>query len=370
VNFLVTSNAEIRVFKPIIESLLHNEAFVVNIVYLSHVKFDKDFEDIIVNINNVRITKSIYPILESIRWRKSIFVICLDFLFYPNFHKIGIEIIDYLNEKKLKTICMQHGGTQADNIIGQSTSRSKFHIVYGKFVYEELTRLNISEEKIFLTGNPSHDNIQSLKKENILKVLDFKDTLRERKIVLIATCLHTEYMDRENEIDLYRKYINKVYSSIDFKKYVLIVKMHPSDSIKPNIYFEELSRYPEYINSVKIIKPREKSLNFYECSIVSDLIISRSSTVIEEAIMLNKKVISFDLFHNGPSKFYKHLDDINIYKRILGLDADLRREIDIMVEQNIDNQNLNHNYTSLFTYKLDGKSNERVMDAFNEISKL
>lgn len=369
-NFLVTSNAEVRVFKPIIESLLDNNSCYLNVVYFSFAQFDIAFEKKITRSSNANVTKSVYTILESIKSEKSIFIICLDFLFYPNFHKVGIEIINYLNKSNKKTVCIQHGGTQKDNIIGQSTSRSKFQIVYGEYFYKKLIDSNISKNKLFITGNPWHDNILNIKKKDVVNTLGLKSFLKDRKVILLATCLHTEYMGRENEIELYRKYISKIYGSINFEKYVLIVKMHPSDGLRPNLYLEELIKFTNHDNSVKIIKHDENSLNFYECCIVSDLIISRSSTVIEEALMLNKKVISFDLFLDGPSKFYKHLENIEIYRKVIGQEANLKEEIKSLLNGKNENKISQSKLASLFTYKLDGKSRKRILDALIKISNL
>jgi hypothetical protein len=89
---------------------------------------------------------------------------------------------------------------------------------------------------------------------------------------------------------------------------------------------------------------------------------------MEEALMLNKKVISFDLFLDGPSRFYEHLENIESYKRVIGYESLLKEEIEKLLKNNI--QFSYSRLTNLFTYKLDGKSRKRIIDTFVKISNL
>jgi hypothetical protein len=365
-NFIITSTAEVRVFSPIIYYLIKNSSLNINIVFLLDFRFENKLLESISKSNKLRLTTSTLPLVFSLRNPNYINVICLDFI-NEKWHKLGVDIITYLKDNKAKTLCIQHGGSQNDNIVGHSNSVSTYQIVYGKKIFESLLDLGLNKNKVYLTGNPLHDHIKKIKINIVKDKLKKENFIIDKKIILIATCLFAEYDDRENSNELYIKYIRVIYDNLDFEKYKVIVKMHPNDKVEPNLYLEGVNNEIDS-NKLKIIFPNNKDFTFYELATVSDLIISRSSTVIEEGIFLGKKVISFDLFKDGPSNNLSHLNTFFNYKQVIYGDGVLKNTI----EELINNGNSLSYYDKaieLFTYKLDGKSNERIKDALLDILK-
>jgi UDP-N-acetylglucosamine 2-epimerase len=287
---------------------------------------------------------------------------------YKNHHALGIEIINYIKRHKGKTVCLQHGGTQFDYIRGQSTSESKYQIIFGEYIYNKLlSNKEIDKNNVFLTGNPLHDDI-FIQKKKYLNKFSFKH-LGNRKIITLITCLHTEYEYRDDPKQCYVDYINKIYSSIDFKKYYLVVNMHPNDSFNPNIYENQLVKLKINKSNVSIIKPNEFNCTIYDYMNISDLIISRSSTIIEEGLLLQKKIIAFDLFEDGPSKYYKHLEVYNTYKRIIGVETNLAEVIDKSFNEVISSSVNQKTIEQDFTFRFDGNSTKRIINAFIEIKE-
>ncbi|WP_296386322.1 CDP-glycerol glycerophosphotransferase family protein, partial [Winogradskyella sp.] len=177
-----------------------------------------------------------------------------------------------------------------------------------------------------------------------------------------------EYEDREDPEKCYLNYINKIYKSIDFSKCFLIIKMHPNDTVEPNIYKNQLKYFGIDEKEVLIIEPNNTT-NVYDYVNISDLIISRSSTIMEESLLLKKKIIAFDLFEDGPSKYYDHLKEYPSYRTVIGNNVDLAKEI----EMNFVNDSFNEDdYSKIvedFTYKLDNGSSQRILNVFKHLSE-
>lgn len=365
-NFLITSKAELRVFKPILNMLMDFNSIRAIVIYLNHTQYELNFEKKIKKSNNIKITHSIYPIIYSFNNKQTLNVICLDHQYYKKQHKQGIEIIDYINSLNGKTVCIQHGGIQKDNMTGQSTSESIFQIVYGQIMKNYLLDAGYNSSKIFISGNPLHDSLHKVNKERILNILTTKNILNNKKNILLATCLHTEYSYRIDEEESYKKYIKTIYENIDYNKYNLIIKMHPNDSTSPNIYENELIN--QNSDNIYIIKPDDSELTTYDYIFISDLVISRASTVIEESLIMNKKVIAFDLYEEGPSKHYSILHGINNYKRIVGDNINLQNEINLILNNNKNELSIFDDLVKEITYKLDGNSSNRVINSLIEIS--
>jgi hypothetical protein len=368
--FFINSNAEIRVFKPIINALINDETYHVDIILISNFsKFEVAFTRKLKQSNNVNITRSIYPIYRTRTLKKTLYIVCLDFLKYPRYHKSGIEVIQELNAIGLKTVCIQHGGIQKDNVAGQISSISKYQIVYGNYLKEALISNGKKEAHVFVTGNPLHDALVTLNTAHVKAQFESITNIENKKVILLATCMHTEYRGRdEDEILLYRKYLKKIYESIDSETCFLIIKMHPSDTIKPNLYQEELAHFSQLKAASVVIENNDDMPSFYQCALVSDLILSRSSTVIEEALLLGKNVISFDLFHDGPSIYYKHLETFKTYERVVGDTSDLEEKItSFLFEKPVkDPESIVDG--DLISYKFDGKAIERILTSFKEIA--
>lgn len=157
----------------------------------------------------------------------------------------------------------------------------------------------IEKDRIFINGLPRLDYLVDEK-------------LGEGKIKEF----YKEYPKRENKktilyVPTFRKDIDctdvvkKLIDSIDFKKYNLIIKLHPLD---------KSAEASEYTVS--------KKYNTFDLLKISDYIITDYSAVAFEASILNK-----------PLYFY--LYDVNDYKRTRGLNVNLFKEMNNATSTNI-----------------------------------
>ncbi|MGC9502629.1 UDP-N-acetylglucosamine 2-epimerase [Baaleninema sp.] len=294
-------------------------------------------------------------------------VVCLDHRMLYDFHQCGVDTVDRLKKFGVKTLSIQHGGTRRDSVAGLATTASDKFMVWGKRVERELVEeYGVDENRIRLVGNPLHDRLadidpQQVRERLVARYPQMAEKVESRKIVSVATCLHTEYKGYENEQELYRKYIRLLYKGLDFDRVLLLVKMHPNDSKTPNLYrdaAEELS----LSSDILVIEPEITELDVYGILSISDLLLTRCSTVAEEALMMGKKVVAFDLFEDGPSKGYKHLEEYGSYRTAYASPEDSLKEAVSAALFDRDAVDSRDKVTEDITYKLDGGSTDRAVD--------
>lgn len=297
-------------------------------------------------------------------------VFCLDHRRAYTYHFWGVDAVDTLKRFGVKTLSIQHGGTRADSVADLASAASDTVLVWGNRVYREITQKYGGDPKRFRpVGNPLHDRLTHLKADQALKTLvehypSLASQLPQKRLILLATTLQFEYASWTDEQSLYRQYLQHLYSSLDFSQYVLLVKMHPLDSLSPNLYREEIPN-TQVASSVVVIEPSVTELDVYSLLSVSELLITRASTVAEEALIMGRRVIAFDLMREGPSKNYKHLEEYSNYLTVYkDSPSSLREVIDtVMSQSTVKNTETDQSkIVRELTYRLDGKSAQRGTD--------
>jgi len=297
-------------------------------------------------------------------------IFCLDHRRAYAYHFWGVEAVDTLKRFGVKTLSIQHGGTRADSVADLASAASDTVLVWGNRIYREITERYGGDPKRFRpVGNPLHDRLTHIKVDQALKHLieydpSLSSQLPQKRLILLATTLQLEYASWANEQSLYRKYIRYLYDTIDFSKYILLIKMHPLDSLSPNLYREEIPN-TQVASSVVIIESSVTELDVYSLLTVSELLITRASTVAEEALIMGRPVITFDLMREGPSKNYKHLEDYGSYITVYpDSELNLREVIDTFMAD-FPTEKSHTNQSEIIhdlTYCLDGQSAQRGTD--------
>lgn len=297
-------------------------------------------------------------------------VFCLDHRELYKFHRCGVDTADQLRQFGVQTLSIQHGGTRKDSVKGLASTASDLMMVWGKRVERELVQdYGVDPQRVRVVGNPLHDVLNTLDSQAALATLQqcypqVQPQLPQKKIVVLAACLHTEYQGYGDEAQLYRQYIQHIYQSLDFSKVLLLIKMHPNDQRNPNLYQQAAQEFAD-LESVIVIEPEVTELSVYTLLSIADLLLTRSSTVAEEALMMGKQVVAFDLFEEGPSKGYKHLEEYGVYQTVY---AEPKLALKTQIEQMLGDENSDHSMeidlAAEFTYALDGQSTQR---AVNEI---
>jgi len=300
---------------------------------------------------------------------KKLVVLCLDHRKAYRYHFWGVDTADTLRRHGVKTLSIQHGGTRADSVEELASAASDIVLVWGKRVHREIIERYHGEPRKFqIVGNPLHDRLANIDKSQAkIKFTqhypELVAQLEQKQVILLATCLHTEYRGMENEMKMYQDYIRHVYNSIDFSRALLLVKMHPLDTLEPNIYLQNILS-SESEDNIVVVEPNKSDLDIYSLLSISDLLITRASTVAEEAMLMGKNVIAFDLVPDGPSKNYKHLEEYGTYTTVY---ADPNTKLaDTISAFLVSNTIINNKSSSLIeeelTYSLDGQSAPRAVD--------
>jgi hypothetical protein len=304
--------------------------------------------------------------------KNKLVVVCLDHQSQYEFHKCGVDTVNHLKATGVKTVCIQHGGTRSDSVAELSSSASDLILVWGRRVEREMHLLHhLPPERVRAVGNPLHDRLMTLDIDKTRALLTaqyphLQDSFTGKKILLLAACLHTEYRGYGDEGQLYRTYIRHLYNSLDFSKVLLLVKMHPLDSKAPNLYQEAAAELPNS-SGICIIEPEQVELDVYGLLSISDLLLTRCSTVAEEALMLGKPVIAFDLFEQGPSIGYKHLEEYGSYRTVYASPTDaLKREVEEVLFTPTSLGRSQADIIADLTLALDGNSTDRGVNVLLE----
>lgn len=372
VNLLLTSEAEARLFEPLIYALLEREQVKCHVFSLGSFKLPDGLKRLIKNSSNVSVPSSLYPIVQSCTARKNYLnLICLDHQFYTKAHEIGIRAVQILRRMGAKTVCLQHGGAKKDSVVGQLTSASEFQIVWGELMRSQvISQGGWPPSKVFVSGNPLHDRLLvqdcvSLKKQFELYARLKGREIGPRKIILLATCLHTEYDAFPDCQVIYRDYVNQVYEAVDHSNQFLVIKMHPVDSVHPNNY--EIFLGDERVRDVLIIEPKDRSFDFYKLLNICDLLVTRASTAAEEALLLQKPVLAFDILEEGPAKNLSPVSHSSIFRECVGRSLDLAKAIKSSLDCKPVQPHEHHFFVEGVTYRLDGLSSERLISCLHRI---
>lgn len=220
--------------------------------------------------------------------------------------------------------------------------------VWGAFWKSNLTcRGHYPSDSIVVTGNWRYDRlVNTLKNINLEEIKDFFGVIPGKKIILIISGgMHT------------LAYLNNCLLSLSTVNDIcLLVKIHPADDPVPVLKL--LKRYG--IKTNFLIKGQ-----LTEALLIADLVISQVSTVLSEAVLLNKQVILVDFEgHRGYEEYY-NLEIFFIVNDI----KKLSEIIFLALKEPYPNKEISiarNRFISNYFFKNDGHSAKRVADVLRE----
>lgn len=303
---------------------------------------------------------------------KKILILCCDHQRTYKQHKRGVDVANILRKFGVKTVSIQHGGSNPDSLEFHASFASDFLLVWGKYSFHQLVeKYNVESSKLRVVGNPNLDQCCRTTEEEVLNL--FKTIYPEHYIISIGKLIvilaisiqKTPYLYM-HQVE-YEKYIRCLYDSIDFSQVYLIIKMHPADGNEINLYKKLLN--PKNKDSILIIEPSEQRINIYSLLKIANLVITLASTVAEEALLLRIPVLAFDLYSTGPSNNYSYLQKYPLYERFVWASNpyDLRDKILYLASahkyNHQENDKIDSQIEEELTYKLDGYSSMRAAKA-------
>lgn len=236
-------------------------------------------------------------------------VFALDHRLHYRHHQRGIVVSEVLGEHGVPTACLQHGGCRADSVDSLASSASARLLVWGELTRRELVdRCGVAPSRVTVVGNPLHDRLPALRADAVRGRLAqdhpaFARRLAGRKLVLLATTVQREYARYPDEQERYARYLRHLYASMDFAAASLVVRAHPYDLVAGRNLYRELLPATTPADAVLVL-PHAAQPDTYELLVLADLLLTRCSTVAEEALLLGKPVVAFDLDESGPARDY------------------------------------------------------------------
>ena len=228
--------------------------------------------------------------------------------------------------------------------------------MYGDLFKKSLISIGKYEKfsSLVVTGQPRTDilieNKNKYSRERLSRKLGIDP---KKKLVVFAS--QPLYEMSESKITL----LSIIDSVRDLDDVSLVVKLHPGDDEEYYNKIIEDSRY----NAIAI-----KNIDLYELLYCSDLVISIQSTVILEALIMNKPTIKVNLIENydifGGLKPKWLIEVFN--------DKDLKNEIRKVLFDKKYAHKINKNikkFISDYYYTIDGKSTERFMQELKKLLK-
>jgi len=225
--------------------------------------------------------------------------------------------------------------------------------VYGKYDYDLLTKMSSYPiSSVVIAGQPRYDILAAadsfFDREKFCKRLNLNPS---RKIVLIAT---------ENiPISEGKAFLKRVLRALkNFPELQIVVKPHP---LEKGEWYRKVVEEENASGVVVLSKYSDTFEALYAC----DLLVTGFSTVITEAIILGKAVVSMHLSRSeDPTPYYKEVT-LRVYREE-DLVPSIRKALyDEETKEKL--KEAGRKFVYKHAYKQDGKATERVVNLIEEM---
>jgi hypothetical protein len=227
--------------------------------------------------------------------------------------------------------------------------------VYGSYYYNLLTGISsYPKDSVIVTGQPRYDHLFAVEQKYLRNQVISKYKINPNsKIILWTTQCHGLSM-KENNVNF-----ETVFDCIDNIKeeITLIIKQHPGET---NRYTKMIHRILKKYKINVIITA--KDADTYELIYACDVLMTKSSTTVLEAILLDKPVIVLNL--SGEQ------DVINFVQEGVAKGVYNRTSLEPTIVNLLNNDDLKtyrQKFISQYLFKNDGMATSRVIQAINSI---
>tara|TARA_Y100000034_G_C6882841_1_gene404825 strand:- start:119 stop:2017 length:1899 start_codon:yes stop_codon:yes gene_type:complete len=323
--------------------------------------FNKNYEKYEIKYKGIKISKylsNMYKYLFKIKFPGTIFyneiirkilktekpsAVIVDY-YSDCFHKTTTKTSSLM---KIPSITLQHGAF--GNIPYLVPIVSDYFFAYGENFKKTFLKNGASSKKIIITGMPRSDELLSKEYNNSKEFLNI-DTNSKEKIVTFFT----QPFDKSYNKKLFLTVFNALKQINNIK---VIIRPHPAE--KEGLHKKMAKKIGL---KIKILK----NCDLFNLIYASDVIILVNSSIVLDAIILNKPVISVnicrELFHNNF--LFKDIVP-NIHNTL-----ELVKVINKILSSNIKKKSHKQDrYIKSNLYKLDGKTCDRIIHNINKIIK-
>lgn len=259
---------------------------------------------------------------------------------------------------KISTVYLPHGLTGYKNR-GYEVIFCDYAALWGKYDKDTLLKLGNPENKLVVTGSQKYDDLYfRAKREPPFSLMQHLKIDNSQKVVTIATQPIHNYINfpKNYYMTILQKFLLELKDSSDIS---IILKLHPFDHCQ--------EKYKEIANKLKARNfHMVQNVNIFDLLALTDILVTVSSTVALEAMMLKKSVVIVN--------FSKNLELNNVYYVVKDAVIVLERQEQIMpTVQNILNDSLlqkrlnqkAEEVLGYYLYKRDGQASQRTVDLIN-----
>ena len=312
-------------------------------------KFDYDFKRIFEKNLKNKIKELIYNSICYVDTGKEILKnYKLDAVIFTNEREMSAKSTALGMKDKIKTFGIQRG------IIGDhpevNDPLTDYFFVNGDFYKNNMIKRGANKEKIFVLGNPRFDYIISLQKSsNISNIKNKFNIPQNKKVFLVISEVRKVGVSDMALSEFLLKVVNEVNK---IENSFLLLKAHPNQI---DLSLEKRILEDNCTTEYKLCHLEDIN----ELVLISDYVISDFSTVILEAIALEKPVLRPKFSSKREHNYFFNLENYiinfdNLKDALLKIDRNkLKIERDIVIKEHF--------------YKLDGKSSQRVLQKINEL---
>jgi len=272
--------------------------------------------------------------------KKNINLIMLDADVNP-FEKTFAQVGKMFN---IPSIVVQHGVIGGE--LGFFPKFADYFLVFGKKGQEILIKHGYPKKNIIITGSPQFDRYINQKIE----------TNKQKKIIFIMGGL------ANSDVGISKEKWKKVYEMLfkalkKFPEYKLIIKLKKGD--------RDLAGLPEIIAKKENFQNLEVITSISPIKLLSgaDMVILTDSTMVFDALLLDKPVISINFKELEKFFCYKYLKPVKTVHNQKELESAIKKSKTQTKKQLLEIRKALK--TELF--ELDGKASERVVDVINKL---
>ena len=257
--------------------------------------------------------------------------------------------------KGVPTLVIQHGATSADmNGFHVMPLEADKQAVWGTASKEWALKRGKPPETQVITGNPRYDSIvtgKSKEKEKF-KIYDELGLDRQKGIVVIATSWYAGVASSFSPEDVEDFILQTLKAMKQFPEKQVVVKLHPAD-------FETYNKLTKKISDELNIGIFITRRYLWELLGMCELLITHTSTVGLEAMLLNKPVVTFyskDISSLVPYNATAAVVKVNEAAELVFAIRNALYDKDIRIELEKAGQQFIYQYA----YLQDGKASQRV----------
>jgi len=255
-------------------------------------------------------------------------------------------VISAASKLKKPSFMGQHGVAIGFSKNETNNLYSANFLVMGQKYKEELISSGILAERIFVTG--------PLIFNEILPYLEQKKIVSEKKSILFMTSpiVEDNFLTKEDYFNKVKKIISEIKKVTGIE---LVIKLHPRE--------KNISEYQKAIDGIPEAKVLSESSRDKHFELLSncDVFLNFGSTTALEAMFLNKPIITIDLFEKGKNPINPFIRESDATLKV-----DFNEEISKLIQLALNNPKIlqaeRKKFVEEHCYKLDGKSEERVLE--------